>query len=140
MSVSLLSGVEKYDPAEITLRLKKYFSETHPLGFAIQGALVLNPAREVIGAYSPLAGSSSLLGTTYSGIDFPDSSETTCSLLNIYRTDKGNPSGVQCPELACKVMNPDGNLRSWLIFQLDMDYLQNEFGINQKTLKEIISK
>ncbi len=123
---------------DINISLKRYFNENNPKEFAISGVLVLNTNKKVIGAYSPSPGNNrSLIGSNYSGIKFTGSNGVYCNLLNIYRTDKNHPMGAECSELAFKISDQGEKPSRWLIFQMDMDYLQREFGINKKILSKI---
>jgi PAS domain S-box-containing protein len=123
---------------EINKDLEQYFKENHPDEFAIRGLLVLNAEKKVIAAYSPAPGNNrSLIGSNYSGVKFSGTNGASCNLLNIYRTDKNNPMGAECSELAFKIDVQGRKSPNWLVFQMDMDYLQKEFGIDKKILSKI---
>lgn len=138
LQADLLPMLDRHDNDGVIRALKQYFKDTYPRQFAINGVLVLDPLKEVVSAYSPLPGNDrSLIGSNYSGIKFTGPVSTTCNLLSLYRTGGKNPMGSKCTELAFKLKDKTGKLHNWLIFQLDMNYLEKEFGINNKTLLAI---
>jgi len=138
LETDLLPMLARDDTAGVTRELKRYFKDTYPREFAINGILILNPLKEVVSAYSPGPGNnSSLIGSNYSNIKFSGSANAVCNLLSLYRTDNSNPMGAKCTELAFRMKDKSGNLRNWLIFQLDMNYLEKEFGINNNILSKI---
>jgi hypothetical protein len=45
--------------------------------------------------------------------------------------------GAKGVEIAYEIRQKDGELTNWLIFQLDMEHLDLEYGINTKILSKI---
>ena len=115
--------------------LSQYFQQSQPQQFGIAGVLFLNNEKEVKGAYSPDKdqNQTKLIGTNYSGIPFSGPRKNICKVLSLYRPAPQSPMGTHNTELACQLDGQNG----WIIFQLKMGYLQQEFGITGKTLKKL---
>jgi hypothetical protein len=50
---------------------------------------------------------------------------------------KENRMGTRGVEIAYEIRNENGEIINWLIFQLKMEHLDREYGINTKTLSRI---
>ena len=59
------------------------------------------------------------------------------TILTLFRSDRENPMGVQGLEIAYEMELPTSKTNYWLLFQLDMEKLNREFGIDIKILKKI---
>lgn len=113
-------------------KIKKSLLETSPKQFGIEGLLFLNGQKEVMLAFSiqPEESLGSLLGSNYSGIPFQGRKHSRYKILSLYRTDRMNPMGTKKTEIAYALSDNETNNTGWIIIQLNMDYLQKDFGIN----------
>ena len=126
------------DQAEAHRVLQEYFAGKDAEYYCINGLVLLGPDKQVVNAYSPQAtdGSASLIGTTYSGIQFRGPEEASHKLLSLFRTEKDHPMGVKGVEIAFELqLSPDRP--GWLLFQLDCDKLEQEFGMDEDILAKI---
>ena len=55
-------------------------------------------------------------------------------MLTLYRVDKDHPMGHKGIEITFE-MNKDDHFLGWLVFQMDMDLLGQEYGIDEEGLK-----
>ena len=123
----------------VTNKIQAYFENRTPNLFGINGLIILNSDKRVVNAYSPKIKEpeSSVIGTTYSGIKFIRDGKSPYTILTLFRSDKENPMGVQGVEIAYEMELLNNKTNYWLIFQLDMEKLTREFGIDLKILKKI---
>lgn len=134
--VSSLAGGN--DQAGANRILQDYFSGNDADYYCIKGLLLLGRDKKVVHAYSPQAtdGSASLVGTNYSGIKFRGPAEAPYKLLSLFRVEKEHPMGVKGVELAFDLqLSPDRP--GWLLFQLDGDKLEQEFGMDEDILAKL---
>lgn len=112
-----------------------YFSDSTAILNGIRGLMLLDSDKQVTAAFWPgrESDASATLGTSYSGITFHGSNESPYKHLTLFRTDSNNPRGVKGDEIAYELPEQNG----WLIFQLDMERLNKEFGIDSKMLDKI---
>jgi len=118
--------------------LENYFEATAPGAFGISGLKILGPGKLVLYDYSPAAsGLPSCLGHSYSNIAFKDAADSSFKILSLFRADADNPMGRKGVEIAGPMPQPDGRGMHWLIFQLDMERLEHDFGLDEKSLTGI---
>lgn len=137
--LSALLAQSENQPNDMEQNITNYLLETSPDQYGIEGILILNSQKEVTKAFVPQlpAVNESLLGSNYSGIPFQGPKHSRYSILSLYRADKAHPMGVKKTELAYALSAPDSSKGGWLIFQLKLDYLQTDFGINYDNLRKI---
>ncbi len=57
------------------------------------------------------------------------------SLLTLFRPTPDHPMGKETHELAWRLQG--NNKIGWLVFQLNMNFLKKEFGLDATTLKDL---
>jgi hypothetical protein len=62
---------------------------------------------------------------------------TAHKILTLFRSDKENRMGTRGVEIAYEIRQENGDITNWLIFQLEMEHLDREYGIDTKTLARI---
>lgn len=114
--------------------IQDYFADRSAELNGINGLVLLDRDKKVIAAFSPFREDrgAAMVGSSYSGITFRGDNEARCRHLTLFRSDKHNPMGVQGEEIACAL--PQGG---WFVFQLDMERLSRDFGIEAGKLDKI---
>jgi hypothetical protein len=123
----------------ITDIIRAFFDDENHAHFGIKGLLLLNSDKKVISACSPDQSSAvaTIVGSSYSGIKFKGEEGAAYKHLTLFRADKKHRMGAKGVEIAYEIRQKDGELTNWLIFQLDMEHLDLEYGINTKILSKI---
>ena len=105
-----------------------YFADNAATLNGIKGLMILDTDKQVTGAFWPgrESDAEATLGTSYSGITFRGDQDSPYKHLTLFRTDSDNPRGLKGEEIAYKLPGQAG----WLVFQLDMERLNMEFGID----------
>jgi len=119
--------------------LKDFFDIQESTTISYTGLVLLDKEKGVLNTYSIKADTDSkeMEGSSYAGIEFKGSEKSLHKILILYRADKENPMGRKGIEIAFE-MNIDNPFLGWLIFQMDMDLLEEEYGVNEEDLKEFI--
>ena len=96
------------------------------------GMIILNNERKVFTVYMVNKNIDifKIIGTSYSGIEFQHIGDSPHRLLSLYRVNKNNPMGQKYVEIAFKLTN-DKNLIGWIVFQMDMDFVENEYNVHE---------
>jgi len=138
MASTLASLPAEGGPDAVQQVLREYFMDSTAEMNGINGLILLDQEKKVRAAYLPGSEgtSAAIIGTSYSGIPFKGDEESRYRHLSLFRTDKENPMGMKGEELAYELRQPDGPA-GWLLFQLDMEQLNREFGIGAKMLDKI---
>jgi PAS domain S-box-containing protein len=102
------------------------------------GIVLLDSERIVFDAYSidPEADTGTIVGNSYSAIEFEGSDTSLHKVLTLYRADKNHPTGKKGVEIAFELQQ-NGKFIGWLIFQMDMDQLKKNLGIELQDLKKL---
>ena len=139
ISGSLSGPLESGDMETVASIMGGYFTSQNPGLFGIKGLILLDHDKRVISVYSSKTrdDASSIIGTNYSGIKFMGDEKAAYKVLSLFRTDKLNPMGVKGAEIAYGIRKSDGEPINWLVFQLEMDTLNREYGIDTKVLSNI---
>jgi PAS domain S-box-containing protein len=123
----------------INVIMQIYFENEDPEHFGITGLAILDRNKKVKSAFS--AGmrdkAATIIGSSYSGIKFKGDETATHKILTLFRADKDNPMGTKGVEIAYEIRQENGEITNWLIFQLEMEHLDREYGIDTKTLTRI---
>jgi PAS domain S-box-containing protein len=100
------------------------------------GLVLLDKNKKVFANYSvkPRAEANTLVGNSYSDIDFQGSERSVHRVLVLYRTDRDNPMGQRGVEVAFE-LNKDRVLQGWLLFQMDLDCLKDSYGVEEHDLR-----
>jgi PAS domain S-box-containing protein len=123
---------------ETSTIMKDYFNFQKKTARNYTGLVLLNPERIVFDAYSidPAADISTVVGSSYSAIEFEGSDTSLHRVLTLYRADKNHPTGKKGVEIAFELHHKAAFL-GWLIFQMDMDQLKKNLGIELQDLRKL---
>ena len=77
-----------------------------------------------------------MVNSSYSGIPFDQSDNRPYSILTLYRVTKQDPMGSKAVEMAFE-MKKDGVFLGWLVFQVDLEKLKEEYNVNEDDLKHL---
>lgn len=118
--------------------LKDFFQVQEADGTPYSGVVLLDPEKRVFDSFSPRPGAEagSLIGNSYAGIPFQGREESLFRILVLYRPDKDHPMGQKGVEVAFE-MKKDGRTMGWLIFQMDMEFLEETYEIDEEGLKRL---
>ena len=125
--------------AAVTGIMQTFFENETPEHFGIKGLVLLDRDKKVISAYLPEMEDvvETIVGSSYSGIKFRGDETAAHKLLTLFRADKEHPMGAKGVEIAYEMRQGNGELTNWLIFQLEMEHLDREYGIDTKILSRI---
>ncbi|MFC1825513.1 cyclic nucleotide-binding domain-containing protein [Thermodesulfobacteriota bacterium] len=100
-----------------------------------RGLVLLDAEKNVFDAYSlgDLSEARNLAGNSYTGIVFMGGKKSIHHVLTLYRVSKEHPMGHKQIEIAFKLYKDDRFL-GWISFQMDMDVLKSEYGLDEKGL------
>ena len=115
-----------------------YFENENPEHFGITGLAILDSNKKVKSAYSTkMRDKAAIIDSSYSGIKFNGDEEAAYKLLTLFRADKEHRMGAKGVEIAYEIRQENGELTNWLIFQLEMEHLDREYGIDTKILSKL---
>jgi PAS domain S-box-containing protein len=125
--------------AAVNRIMQTFFENETPEHFGITGLILLDSDKKIISAYSPERDDTvaSIVGSSYSGIKFRGDETATHKILTLFRADKDHPMGTKGVEIAYEIRQENGEITNWLIFQLEMEHLDREYGIDTKILSRI---
>ena len=118
--------------------MKDFFNFQKKTARTYTGLVLLNSERIVFDAYSiePAADTGTIVGSSYSAIEFEGSDTSLHRVLTLYRADKNHPTGKKGVEIAFELQHNEAFI-GWLIFQMDMDQLKKNLGIELPELRKI---
>ena len=124
---------------EVNGIMQAFFENESPGHFGITGLAILDSNKKVISAYSSKMRdmAAAIIGSSYSGIKFKGDETATHKILTLFRADKKNRMGTKGVEIAYEIRQQNGEITNWLIFQLEMEHLDREYGIDTKILSGI---
>ncbi len=139
ISKDLIKPLDTGDFEAVSGIFQTFFDVENPEHFGINGLILLDSNKKAISVYSHKIENSvtSIIGSSYSGIKFQSDQITPYKLLTLFRADKTHPMGAKGVEIAYEIRKEDDEITNWLIFQLEMEHLDREFGINTKILSKI---
>ena len=115
-----------------------YFENENPEHFGINGLAILDRNKKVKSAYSTkMRDKAAIIDSSYSGIKFKGDEEAAYKLLTLFRSDKEHRMGTKGVEIAYEIRQENGEITNWLIFQLEMEHLDREYGIDTKILSKL---
>ena len=115
-----------------------YFENENPEHFGINGLAILDRNKKVKSAYSTKTrDKAAIIDSSYSGIKFKGDEEAAYKLLTLFRSDKEHRMGTKGVEIAYEIRQENGEITNWLIFQLEMEHLDREYGIDTKILSKL---
>jgi hypothetical protein len=120
--------------------LKEFFDLQVTKQCPYSGLLLLDRQKKVFDAYSikPGFNAQAVIGTPYTGIEFQGSEKSLYRVLVLYRADKENPMGRKGIEIAFDLKENERNI-GWLVFEMDMDCLKNNYEVDEEGLKNLQS-
>lgn len=131
------SAMQEGDATDVRRVMAGYFADGEARLFGIGGLLLLDRDKKVVNGYFPgqdEAVSVMETGSNYSGISFKGDDSSPYKLLSLFRSNKNHHLGVKGTEIAYQFQNGD---QGWLVFQLDIEQLERESGIDQRTLEDM---
>ncbi len=136
-SIATYLTIENFIAINVIMQI--YFENEDPEHLGITGLAILDRNKKVISAYSTRMKdkASAIIGSSYSGIKFNGEEESAYKILTLFRTDKEHRMGAKGVEIAYEIRQENGEITNWLIFQLEMEHLDREYGIDTKTLSGI---
>ena len=141
-SQNLSSSIASYLAVENFTAIKGimqiYFENENPEHFGINGLAILDRNKKVKSAYSTKTrDKAAIIDSSYSGIKFKGDEEAAYKLLTLFRSDKEHRMGTKGVEIAYEIRQGNGEITNWLIFQLEMEHLDREYGIDTKILSKL---
>lgn len=141
-SQNLSSSIASYLAVENFTAIKGimqiYFENENPEHFGINGLAILDRNKKVKSAYSTkMRDKAAIIDSSYSGIKFKGDEEAAYKLLTLFRSDKEHRMGTKGVEIAYEIRQGNGEITNWLIFQLKMEHLDREYGIDTKILSKL---
>ncbi len=136
---SLLSEPLAHRDREKTRTLLRDFMDLHKShNLPYKGVLLLDSSKLVFEACfeEETLKREDVIGQSYGGIEFKAADESSHSLLCLYRSDRANPMGRRCTEIAMK-LNLDEKAAGWVIFQMNMPAVEAAFGITEDDLMNL---
>jgi PAS domain S-box-containing protein len=132
----LANPLETGDRLQTSRLMKDFLNIQKPDKMPYNGIVLLDKNKKVFDACSKTTGTniSSIIESSYKGIDFEDGKNSTHTVLTLYRADKNHPMGQKSIEIAFE-MNKNNRRIGWLIFQLDLHRLKTDYGTDASGLK-----
>lgn len=132
----LVSHLETGDKEETSQLMENFFQIQDTSALPYTGLVILDGDKVVLNAYSLKLGREALeaVGSTYANIEFEGNKGSPHRVLTLYRTDKEHPTGSKGIEIAFE-MKKKNQFIGWLLFQMNLAFLDKENGINIKDLK-----
>ena len=102
------------------------------------GLVLLDREKRVFDSFSikPGVEAGALTGNSYGGIPFQGGEQALFRILVLYRPDEDHPMGRKGVEIAFEV-HLEGRLLGWLLFQMDMNALAENYEIDEEELKRL---
>ena len=134
----LINHIASSDRTKTNFILENFFSIYHSTVLPYTGLILLDKERKVFDAYSTKSNTDvkAMLGSSYAAIEFKGNETSIHKVLTLYRQDKKNPMGKKGIEIAFE-LHSNGALLGWLVFQMDMDALRDNYNIGTEALKEL---
>jgi PAS domain S-box-containing protein len=133
----LIDDFQQGHGKRITNIMRNFFDAQEAAAAPYTGMLLLDPHKHVLYAYSIKTDTDmgELIGSTYSGIEFEGDDESLHRVLTLYRADQEHPMGHKGIEVAF-IMEKDNKLLGWLVFQMDVDRLAENYGVDEDDLRQ----
>lgn len=135
----LIRPLRERDKQKTHSLMKEFFDIQESGEIPYRGLVLLDDKLTVFDAYSPGAGekeAAGIIGSSYGGIDFQGNEDSLHRVLTLYRTDADHPMGRKGVEVAFEIREEDTFL-GWLIFQMDMELLDTQYGMTEADLKKM---
>ena len=138
---SLLSEpLVRGDRANTTQVLKDFFNLQVPKQCPYNGVVLLDREKKVFDAFflKPDLNAQTVIGTSYTGIDFQGSEKSLYRVLVLYRSDQDNPMGRKGIEIAFDLKENERTI-GWLLFQMDTNCMKANYEVDEEGLKNLQS-
>lgn len=119
------------DHAEKVIRDFYVIQKDDPPPYSV--IILLDQEKKVFGAFDLDGKNEALMFSSYAGISFKECGKLPHRLVTVYRAAPGRPMGEKGIELAFEVKDGEKFL-GWLLFQMDMKRLKNEFDADETVL------
>ena len=136
----LAEHLEQGDRPNTTRILKEFFELQVTKQCPYTGIVLLDRQRKVFDGFSVKPGfnAQTMIGTSYTGIEFQGSEKSLYRILILYRADKDHPMGRKGMEIAFELKKNQLNV-GWLLFQMDVDCLKTRFDVDEEGLRNLQS-
>ena len=138
---SLLSEpLVRGDRANTTQVLKDFFNLQVTKQCPYNGVVLLDREKKVFDAFflKPDLNAQTVIGTSYTGIDFQGSEKSLYRVLVLYRADQDNPMGRKGIEIAFDLKENERTI-GWLLFQMDTNCMKANYEVDEEGLKNLQS-
>jgi PAS domain S-box-containing protein len=139
----LLSTLLKYSfnsegAPEAIPRIKQFLAAQVNGQGPYTGVVILDAEKKVLAAYSrlPEERPAPQPGSTYANLAFQGPVDSLHKVVVLYRTSSRHPGGLRSVEMALEV-GEQGRTQGWLLLPLDLDYLQENFGLQEQALTSL---
>jgi PAS domain S-box-containing protein len=136
----LTQPLAREDRTQTTHVLKEFFSLQQVKRCPYNGIVLLDRQKKVFDAFSIKPGfdAQSMIGTSYTGIEFQGSEKSLFRVLVLYRADKDHPMGRKGIEIAFELKENERTV-GWLLFQMDIDCMKANFDVDEEGLRNLQS-
>jgi PAS domain S-box-containing protein len=116
--------------------MKEFFDVQENTAIPYTGLVLLDKEKKIYDAYSISPGRAfkKVIGYSYASIKFQRGEESVHSVLSLYHRDKDHPMGKKSIEVAFEI-NQGVQRLGWLVFQMDLAFIEREYGIDEEGLK-----
>jgi PAS domain S-box-containing protein len=138
LKTMLIGPFEAGDRLKTNRLMKDFFNHHQFDHLPYKGLVLLDKNKIVFDAYSQNveAGISTMTDRNYAGIEFRGDENALQHTLTLYRADKNHPMGKKCIEIAFN-LDKNNHRIGWLIFQMDLNRLKTNYGIDTAGFKTI---
>ncbi len=125
------------DRSDTTKHIKAFFAIQKGARSPYKGLVLLDRDKKVFDSFSIQRKKdiTTMVGSSYAGIQFEDSGDSLHRVLTPYRVDKNHPMGHKGLEIAF-VMEKDAAFLGWVVFQMDSDLLEQEYDMDEEDFRE----
>ncbi len=115
--------------------MKEFFEIQEATSMPYTGLVLLDEDKKVFDAYSTMESQGDqIIGSTYAGIEFRGPEKSIHKVLSLYRASKNHPMGSKGVEIAFALRKEHHSL-GWLVFQLDVDFVERTYGLDEESLQ-----
>lgn len=132
----LVDAFEAGDRARTSKLIREFFEVQEAEVTPYLGLVLLNEEKRVFDAYSLRMDEEELedmIGNSYAGIPFRGPGDSIHRVLTLYRVSREHPMGHRGIEVAFRMERND-RLLGWLLFQMDTEKLESDYGLDEESL------
>jgi len=136
----LTEPLARGDRNSVTRVLEEFFGLQVTQQCPYKGIILLDGQKKIFDAFSiePGFSADTMIGTSYTGIEFQGSEKSLYRLLILYRADKNNPMGRKGIEIAFELKENERSM-GWLLFQMNMDCMKANYEVDEEGLRNLQS-